>query len=157
MILKESELGDPDIIKPILGNPYKEPGKILTATGSSYFFITEISDLDGTPLPLKRENMKGIFQRYEKGLLLFLNGSNYQNAILIPRKRIVQITLSKSEVRRKGGSFISKIFPYIKRELLLVIETDFFRAKMITSFSSFDSQTKYFLNLGYKDKIIIKD
>ena len=79
MILKESEIGDTDLIYPILGKPYKEPGKIFTATGSSMYFVKQSLDTDGNPLPLKRDEMKGIFQRYEKGLQLFLNKSNYQN------------------------------------------------------------------------------
>lgn len=173
MILKESELYNQDLIYPLLGKPYKEPGKFLTATGSSYFFVKEITDSDGNPLPLKRDEMKAIFQRYEKGLYLHLNKSNYQNAILISEQSIDKITLSKVVEERKFlNSFILKAvqigvqipvlkiivdtFRFKTRDTQLCIETDFFKAKMITSFSLFDSQVNYFSKIGLKDRFQIK-
>ena len=173
MILKESELDDSDIIRPIIGKPYKEPGKLLTATGSTIYFVKELTDLEGNPLPLKKEEMKAIFQRYEKGMILYLTKSNYQNAILISEKSVKKITLFKNIEERAFtnklllkclliisdlpilGS-IAKLFIYKARETILRIETDFFKAKMITSFSSFDSQFKYFSLLGYGNKIEAK-
>lgn len=170
MILKESEIGDKDIIEPVLGKPFKEPGKLLTATGSSYFFIKEISDLEGNPLPLKRENMKGIFQRYEKGFLLLLNGSNYQNAILIPEEKLTSITLSKIiEERQYANSLIFKAILHISRipiisylmmavrykarETQVSFKTDLIKAKMYTSFSSFDNLVRYFSHLNSSGKL----
>ncbi len=172
MILKESEIGDPDIIKPVLGNPYKEPGKFLAVTGSSYFFIKEITDAEGNPLPLKRDNMKGIFQRYEKGLLLLLNGSNYQNAILIPEEKIISITISKVVIERQYFNsivlktvmllvripiikFLIMAFRYTKRETQLSFKTDSIKAEMYTSFSSFKSLRKYFAFLTPSGKLDI--
>jgi len=46
MILKESEI-DSDTIESVLGKPYKEPGKWFTVTGSSYYFIKELTTIDG--------------------------------------------------------------------------------------------------------------
>ncbi len=173
MILKESELDDQDIIRPILGKPYKELGKLLTVTGSTIYFVKEITDLDGNPLPLKRDDMKAIFQRYEKGLMLFLTKSNYQNGLLIANQKLLKIILSKHvEERELWNNFfmkslaiisdlpvlglIVKLFRYKVRETVLIIETDFFKAKMITSFSSFDSQVKYFDKLDLKNKLEIE-
>ncbi|MBO6524435.1 MAG: hypothetical protein JJ971_11450 [Balneolaceae bacterium] len=177
MILKESEIGDPDIIKPILGNPFKEPGKLLTATGSSYFFVKEITDTKGNPLPLKRENMKGIFQRYEKGLMLFLNGSNYQNAILIDFDSIKKITLIKGKesvsawkspilafLVQRGFKFkyTKKFIPGLglrMKETELFILTNNYRIRMATNGFSYSSQLKYFskLKLGNKFEPVNSD
>tara|TARA_R110000868_G_scaffold304437_30_gene565555 strand:+ start:22084 stop:22626 length:543 start_codon:yes stop_codon:yes gene_type:complete len=178
MILKESELDDQDIIRSVIGYPYKEPGKFFTATGSTIYFVKEIIDLNGAPLPLKREEMKAIYQRYEKGLMLFLTKSNYQNGILISKNSIKKITLSKIMIERDfrnplmvkiisqfnlvlDNTFLSvlksiyNLFKYSIRETVLLIETDFFKAKMITSYSSFNSQVKYFESLGLGNKIEI--
>ncbi len=157
MILKESELDDDDIIYPILGKPYKEPGKLLTATGSSMFFVREATDLECNPLPLKREEMKGIFQRYEKGLMLHLNKSNYQNAILISYDSVKRIKLSKRiEKWEAGDSFTQKImallFKYKVRESVLGLETDSIKAELYTSLSSFDSINNYFSSLDSADR-----
>lgn len=172
MLLKESELDDQDIIYTILGKPYKEPGKLLTVTGSAMYFVKECTDLEGNPLPLKRDRMKAIFQRYEKGLMLLFNGSNYRNGILISEKSIQKITLTKLIEERdiwnhfflKSLAIISDVpvlgwitflFRYKTRETVLSIRTDFFETRMITSFSSFDSQRKYFVNLGIEDRLQI--
>ncbi len=173
MILKESELYDQDLISPLLGKPYKEPGKLFTATGSSYFFVKEITDLDGNPLPLKRDEMKAIFQRYEKGLYLHLNKSNYQNAILIPHNCIDRITLTNLiEERNIWNHSLLKVLIFISdlpvigmlanflryktRETVLSIQTDTLKARMITSFSSFNSQVRYFSKIGLKDRFQVK-
>ncbi len=157
MVLKESELDDEDIIYPILGKPYKESGKLLTATGSSMFFIRKATDLEGNPLPLKREDMKGIFQRYEKGLILYLNRSNYRNAILINYDSIKRIKLSKRiEKWDVGESLVQKllalIFKYKIRESVLVLETDSIHAELYTSLSSFESIKNYFSSLNSADR-----
>ncbi|MFV1884855.1 MAG: hypothetical protein ACMZ7B_10230 [Balneola sp.] len=170
MILKESEIGDKDIIEPILGKPYKEPEKLLTATGSSYFFVEEITDLNGNPLSLKRDKMKGIFQRYEKGLLLFLNGSNYQNAILIDYDSIKKLILIKGKesvsvwkspilafLVQRGFTFkhTRKFIPglgFRLKETELFVLTNKYRIRMTTNGFSYSSQLKYFskLKLGSK-------
>lgn len=172
MLLKESELDDLDIIRPILGSPYKESGKLLTVTGSTIYFTKECTDLEGNPLSLKRKEMKAIFQRYEKGLMLFFTKSNYQNAILISKKDIKSIKLYKNIVKRPLLNnmvlkvllllstipilrFFALLFIYKTRETVLEIETHFFRAKMITSYSSFNSQVKYFSNLELADRLQI--
>ncbi|RNC85334.1 MAG: hypothetical protein ED557_00740 [Balneola sp.] len=169
MILKESELDDEDIIYHILGKPYKDPGKLLTATGSSMFFIREATDLEGTPLPLKREDMKGIFQRYENGLFFYLNKSNYRNGVLITYDSIKEIRLSKNIEERKSDASIFlrmifvvssipilgspfKVFRYINRESELIIETDFMKTRLTTSLSSFESIRKYFSSLDSADR-----
>lgn len=169
MILKESELDDEDIIYPILGKPYKEPGKLLTATGSSMFFVREATDPEGNPLPLKREEMKGIFQKYEKGLMLYLNKSNYQNAILISYDSVKRISLIQYLEERKVPSelflkiffaipnnpisrFMYRMYRYKTRETLLEIETNYFKAKLATSYSSFSTSEKYFSSLDCADR-----
>ncbi len=175
MILKESELGDQDLIGPVLGKPYKEPGKFLTTTGSSYFFIKEITDFNGNPLPLKREEMKVIFQRYEKGLHLHLNKSNYQNGILIPYSSINKITLvkGKENIRKwfspilwfllKLGFTLNKAryfglgWGYQINEMVLVLNSEKYLIKCVTNGFSFDSQVNYFSGLGLGNKIEIKD
>ncbi|GAB5408807.1 MAG: hypothetical protein BalsKO_11720 [Balneolaceae bacterium] len=159
MLLKESELDDQDIIQPILGKPYKEPGKLLTATGSSMYFLKECTDLKGNPLPLKRDRMKAIFQRYEKGLLLLLNGSNYQNGIIIPFNSIIHISLDQNIHRKKSTpSLISKFISNltITKELILTIETDFFKAKMTANFGSYNAEVQYFQNFGLEKKFVFK-
>lgn len=172
MLLKESQLDNPDNIIPILGKPYKESGKLLTVTGSSIYFLRECTDLKGNPLPLKRDQMKAIFQRYEKGLFLLLNGSNYRNGILISTNTLKKIMLSKHSEERSSWNnlsfrifskfadlpilgWLTKLFRYKLRETHLDIETDFFKAKMITSYSSFESQVDYFNKLGISDKVEI--
>ncbi len=159
MLLKESELYDQDIIYPVLGKPYKEPGKLLTVTGSSMYFLKECTDLKGHPLPLKRDRMKAIFQRYDKGLFMLLNGSNYQNGILIPFNSIIHITLNQKIQRNEGStSLIPRLISNFTKtkELILIIETDYFKAKMSTSFSSYNSDVQYFLNLGIEKKLSFK-
>lgn len=174
MILKESDIGDDDIIHPILGKPYKEPGKLITVTGSAFYFIRKCSDLSGNPLPLKRDDMRGIFQRYEKGLLFYLNKSNYQNAILIDYESISKISVINNVQLNEHYSRIPRLFLYAVqitplkniiniiekllkaqsiKETLVLIETKQYSFSLYTSHSSFNEQVKYFSALELGDKL----
>lgn len=133
MILKESEI-DQDNIQSILGKPYKEPGKWLTVTGSSYYFIKELKDIEGNDV-LIWDDSKGIFQRHEKGLALYVNRSNYQRVILLELHSIKTINLYVEKIDRI-------------KELVLEVESDQYRGRLIGSFSSFKSQVKYFSKMG---------
>ena len=95
MILKESEI-DQDNIAPVLGKPYKEPGKWFTVTGSSYYFIKNLTTTEGEDV-LIWEDSKGIFQRYENGLALLVNRSNYQRAVLMQTNSFVHLNLFVDE------------------------------------------------------------
>ncbi|MCG8372164.1 MAG: hypothetical protein MI700_01450 [Balneolales bacterium] len=157
MILKESEI-DKDNIEPVLGNPYREPGKLLTVTGSSFYFIKKLTTKTGENV-LMWEDSKGIFQRYENGLALFVNRSNYQRVYLIPFSSIKKITLTIIE-QHNSGTFLTglasifsligfkNLFVYAKRDTALEFETNDYKGYLITNFSSFKSQKKYFKNLG---------
>lgn len=177
MILKESELDDVDIIHPILGKPYKEPGKLLTATGSTIYSVKECTDLLGNPLPLKRDEMKAIFQRYEKGLMLFFTKSNYQNAILLDYDSIKSIELEKGKetisvwfspllalLTKLGFSLKNARYFFFGmgfkvEETVLVVTSSDYKIRMETNGFSFNSQAKYFnkLRLGTKFKLVIPD
>lgn len=133
MILKESEI-DQDNIIPFLGKPYKEPGKLFTVTGSSYYFIKSLTTLDGEEV-LIWEDSKGIFQRYEHGLALLVNRSNYQRAILIKTESIRSIQL---KIARSKSA----------KETVLLFETDEYTGLFITNYSAYKSQVKYFEKLG---------
>jgi hypothetical protein len=133
MILKESEI-DQDNIIPFLGKPYKELGKLFTVTGSSYYFIKSLTTLDGEEV-LIWEDSKGIFQRYEHGLALLVNRSNYQRAILIKTESIRSIQL---KVARSKSA----------KETVLLFETDEYTGLFITNYSAYKSQVKYFEKLG---------
>lgn len=135
MILKESEI-DQDNIEPILGKPYKEPGKWLTVTGSSYYFIKELKNTHGEEV-LIWEDSKGIFQRYEKGLALLINRSNYQRAILITEESILGLNL---RIEKEGNT----------KETVLELVTDDYNGTFVTSYSSYKSQYKYFEKMGLK-------
>jgi len=172
MLLKESELDNKDIIFPILGKPYKEPGKLLTVTGSTIYFVKECTDLDGNPLPLKRDEMKAIFQRYEKGLMLFFTKSNYQNAILLDFESIENIELKKGTetvsawsspiltiLMKMGFTMKSLRFFFFGlgfrvEETELVVRTKDYKIRMETNGFSFNSQVNYFNNLDLGDKFI---
>ncbi len=132
MILKESEIEQDNII-PFLGNPYKEPGKWLTVTGSSYYFIKELTTTEGEEV-LIWEDSKGIFQRYEEGLALLVNRSNYQRAVLMRSDsfRIINVFVDDSGLHR---------------ETVLEFETTEYKGRFITSYSSFKSQAKFFRKL----------
>ncbi|MBO6793332.1 MAG: hypothetical protein JJ895_05445 [Balneolaceae bacterium] len=132
MILKESEIEQDNII-PVLGNPYKEPGKWLTVTGSSYYFIKELTTSDGEEV-LIWEDSKGIFQRYDDGLALLVNRSNYQRAVLM-----------RSDSFRSINVFVDDTG--LQRETVLEIETTEYKGRFITSYSSFKSQAKFFRKL----------
>lgn len=111
MLLKERDI-DPDIISPILGKPYKHPGRLLTVTGSGSFFLKELLDSDSSPLDIP-DGMKGIIQRYEKGLLVLLNRSNVQKAVLLPFHTIEKITVEKGKEfikpnRKQAFQLVSK-------------------------------------------------
>ena len=174
MILKESEIGDDDITQPILGKPYKEPGKLFTVTGSAFYFIRKCCDLDRNPLSLKRADMRGIFQRYEKGLLLYLNKSNYRNAILIDYNSISKISVINNvqlnehhyEIPRPFlfainiiplktiVNFIVKLLKsQLIKETLVLLETNQYSFTLYTSHSSFNEQVKYFTALELGDKL----
>ncbi len=133
MILKESEI-DQDTINEALGKPYKEPGKWLTVTGSSYYFIKELNNNLGENV-LKWEDSKGIFQRHEHGLALYINRSNYQRVILLHKDSWKRFDLYVHEDENK-------------KELVLDFETTHYRGRFITSYSSYKSQLKYFQKLG---------
>lgn len=135
MILKESEI-DQDNIESILGKPYKEPGKWLTVTGSSYYFIKELKNTHGEEV-LIWEDSKGIFQRYEKGLALLVNRSNYQRAILITEESILGLNL---RIEKKGNT----------KETVLELVTEDYKGTFVTSYSSYKSQHKYFEKMGLK-------
>lgn len=134
MILKESEI-EQDNIEAVLGKPYKDPGKWLTVTGSSYYFIKEFINKKGEEV-LMWEDSKGIFQRYEQGLVLLINRSNYQRAILIKMESIQTIKLS---VIKEDGSKVT----------VLELVTSDYSGRFITSFSSYQSQVKYFKKMGF--------
>ena len=157
MILKESEI-DKDNIEPVLGKPYREPGQLLTVTGSSFYFIKKLTTETDKNV-LMWEDSKGIFQHYENGLALFVNRSNYQRVYLIPFSSIKRITLQVIEQRNSSQflkalasvfSFIGfkNLFLYAKRDTALEFETSEYKGYLITSFSSFESQKKYFKNLA---------
>ncbi len=133
MILKESEI-DQDTINEALGKPYKEPGKWFTVTGSSYYFIKELNNNLGENV-LKWEDSKGIFQRHEHGLALYINRSNYQRVILLHKDSWKSFDLYVHEDESK-------------KELVLDFETTHYRGRFITSYSSYKSQLKYFQKLG---------
>lgn len=171
MLLKESELDDQDIIQPILGKPYKEPGKFLTVTGSTIYFVRECADLKGNPIPLKRAEMKAIFQRYEKGLMLFFTKSNYQNAILLDYESIESIQLKKGKETVSAWSspiltilvkmgFTIKSLRYFffglgfrVEETELTVRTKDYYIRMETNGFSFNSQVNYFNNLDLGEKL----
>lgn len=133
MILKESEI-DQDNIAPVLGKPYKELGKWFTVTGSSYYFIKNLTTTEGEDV-LIWEDSKGIFQRYENGLALLVNRSNYQRAVLMQTDSFVHLNLFVDE----SG---------INRETVLEFETTEYKGRFVTSYSSYKSQVKFFNKLG---------
>lgn len=133
MILKESEI-DKDAIKAVLGKIYKEPGKWFTVSGSCYYFIKELTDLDGNEV-LKWEDSKGIFQRHDDGIALYVNRSNYQRVLLMPFKTIksLKLDLMKSE---------------LQQETVLEFSTIFYKGKFVANYSDYQSQLKYFKKMG---------
>lgn len=133
MILKESEI-DQDNIAPVLGKPYKEPGKWFTVTGSSYYFIKSLKTLEGEDV-LIWEDSKGIFQRYDHGLALLVNRSNYQRAVLMAIDSFISVNIYVDE----SG---------MNRQTVLEFETDRYKGKFVTSYSSYKSQLKFFNKLG---------
>jgi glutaredoxin 2 len=173
MILKESEI-DQDNIIPVLGKPFKEPEKLFTATGSSFYFVKEFNDLKGDSI-LAWEDSKAIFQRYEKGLAAYVNRSNYQRVVLLPFESFRSIHLQKQIKYRKASdfpSFLTKLAStvgailksiigipanIISRETILNFETDQYRGRFITSYSSFKSEVRYFEKLDLDDRLIIKE
>jgi|GEM_PF-6799166 len=134
MILKESEI-DSDAIESVLGKPYKEPGKWFTVTGSSYYFIKELITVNGESV-LVWEDSKGIFQRLEKGLALYVNRSNYQRVILIPFDSITSLKLN---VTKAESDQIT----------LLELETTQYLGRFETNFHNYSSQAKYFVKMGF--------
>ncbi len=133
MILKESEI-DKDTINSILGKPYKEPGKWFTVTGSNYYFIKQLIDYEGNSI-LIWEDSKGIFQRHEKGLALYVNRSNYQRVILLFFDTIqsLELKISKNET------------PHVT---MLTFKTSTYSGEFITNFSDYNSQFKFFSKMG---------
>lgn len=133
MILKESEI-DQDTINEVLGKPFKEPGKWLTVTGSSYYFIKDLKDSQGEDV-LKWEDSKGIFQHHDNGLALYINRSNYQRVILMHNDSLKSFDL-----------FIDK--ENNSKELVLKFETSDYKGKFVTNYSAYKSQVKYFSKMG---------
>ena len=133
MILKESEI-DQDSINEVLGKPYKEPGKWFTVKGSSYYFIKELKNNKDEEV-LKWEDSKGIFQRHERGLALYVNRSNYQRVILISFDSFKSFNL---ELRKLEFS----------QETVLEFETELYRGLFTTNFSAYSSQAKFFSKIG---------
>ena len=133
MILKESEI-DQDNIIPVLGLPYKEPGKWFTVTGSTYYFIKELTTIGGEDVLIWKDS-KGIFQRYERGLVLLVNRSNYQRAILLHDDTFKRLNVY---LNQKDNT----------RETVLEFETSEYKGRLITNYSSFKSQSKYFGKMG---------
>jgi hypothetical protein len=133
MILKESEI-DQDTINEVLGKPYKEPGKWFTVNGSSYYFIKELKNSKDEEV-LKWEDSKGIFQRHEKGLALYVNRSNYQRVVLISFDsfKTFKLDLRKSE---------------FSQETVLEFETELYRGCFTTNFFAYSSQAKFFSKMG---------
>jgi len=166
MILKESQI-DPDTVRTVLGPPFKKNGKLLTATGSSFYFIRFLNNLNGESI-LKWEHSKAIFQRHEKGLALYINRSNYQRAVLIPEDTITEIRLLQQITARDHSDsslaafseLISKLtFGLIRipaqlseKETVLEIETKAYRGRLSTNFSSYHSQKNYFSDLKLGDR-----
>ncbi len=134
MILKESEI-DQDTIISYLGKPYKEPGKWFTVKGSTYFFIKELRTVNGEEV-LIWEDSKGIFQRYENGLALYVNRSNYQRVVLMKTDSFTSFSLT---INNEGGN----------KEMVLSFSTDTYIGRFIGNFSSYKSQVKYFTKMGF--------
>ena len=162
MLLKERDI-DPDIISPILGKPYKQLGRLLTVTGSGSFFLKKLLDSNSSPLDIP-EDMKGIIQRYEKGLLVLLNRSNIQKAVLLPFHTIKKITIEKGKefirpnhkyafqmVTKANQSlglpvkWIAALFGLYKIEdSRLIIQTSEYYLSMVIPRSSVSSFSNYF-------------
>lgn len=173
MILKESEI-DQDAITAELGKPYKVPGKLFTATGSSYYFVRQFADLSGKSI-LLWDDSKAIFQRFEKGLAVYVNRSNYQRVVLLPFHSIRSVQLEQlieyrddsistsiaSKIASKLGGLLKSLVGIpanIKsRETILKFKTDYYIGQFSTSYSSFKSEVKYFSKLGLGDRFTVRE
>ena len=83
---------------------------------------------------ISKRDSKGIFQRYEDGLALLVNRSNYQRAVLM-----------RSDSFRRINVFVDDTG--LHRETVLEFETTEYKGRFITSYSSFKSQAKFFRKL----------
>ena len=157
MILKESEI-DQDTINEVLGKPYKEPGKWLTVTGSSYYFIKDLKNNLGEDV-LKWDDSKGIFQYHDKGLALYINRSNYQRVVLLPFNEIEVVHLKVVEEKSTDQLLkivsmmlsaigLGSIANFDKKETVLEFKSLNYSGRFITSYSSYKSQMKYFSKMG---------
>lgn len=171
MILKESQI-DPDTIRKVVGEPYKENGRLLTATGSSFFFVRKLANHDDESI-LRWEDSKAIFQRHTNGLALYVNRSNYQRVILIKSESIREIRLIRYlREHQPAGTFLPFISGSIKKitlgliripttishkETVLEIATDEYNGSFYTSYSSFNEQRQYFSKLGLGERFITVD
>jgi hypothetical protein len=167
MILKEREI-DPDIITPVLGHPYRAPGRLITATGSASYFLKEFTASDGGEFDLQ-EDMKAIFQRYEKGLLLFLNRSNLQRAVLLPFNNLQSVSLKQGKeityasnpvtsllIKVHAPKKITRMWGIISGDIIredteLLVVANNLQLRLITNPSNLESQVTYFekLNINF--------
>ena len=92
----EKELNDQDIVQAYLGNPFKEPGKLLTVTGSGGYFIEDLtlSNTLSTDIP---EDAKATIQRYENGIFVLFNKSNKQYGIMLAWNDIAFLELKEGK------------------------------------------------------------
>ena len=175
MLLNERDI-DPDIITPILGKPYRKPGKLITATGSCTFFLKKFLNSDGSTIPVP-DNMKGIIQRYEKGLMVMLNKSNTQKAVLLPYPTIQEVTLEigKEVINPKYHltfrminkanqiiglpiKWIALLFGILKVEdSFLHIKTNEYSLSVLVHKSNVRSLTKYFNYPEISSHFIIRE
>jgi hypothetical protein len=107
----EKELNDQDIVQAYLGNPFKEPGKLLTVTGSGGYFIEDLT-LPNTLSTVIPENAKATIQRYENGIFVLFNKSNRQYGIMLAWNDIVSLEL-------KEGMSYYKPIPFLPMWWLL--------------------------------------
>ena len=92
----EKELNDLDIVQSYLGNPFKEPGKLLTVTGSGGYFIENLTlpNTLSTDIP---EDAKATIQRYENGIFVLFNKSNRQYGVMLAWDDIVSLELKEGK------------------------------------------------------------
>jgi hypothetical protein len=101
----EKELNDLDIVQAYLGNPFKEPGKLLTVTGSGGYFIEDVTlpNTLSTDIP---EDAKATIQRYENGIFVLFNKSNRQYGIMLAWNDMVSLELNEGKSYYKPIPFL---------------------------------------------------
>ena len=107
----EKELNDLDIVKAYLGNPFKEPGKLLTVTGSGGYFIEDLTlpNTLSTDIP---EDATATIQRYDNGIFVLFNKYTKQYGIMLAWNDITFLEL------REGKSYYKPI-PFLPMWWLL--------------------------------------